>query len=72
MNKIYTKSNKIIFFLILFSVFFWDLRVIPERFIVNNQIFDKALSNLDSRFIYLLGIIPIIFSLRYILFKKII
>ena len=38
MNKIYTKSNKIIFFLILFSVFFWDLRVIPERFIVNNQI----------------------------------
>ena len=63
---------KLPFFLLLFSIFFWDLRLVPENFLVESTITSQILSNIDIRFIYLISIFPFFFYLKYFIKEKLI
>ena len=66
------RTFKIPFFLLLFSIFFWDLRLVPENFLVESTIISQILSNVDIRFIYLISIFPFFFYLKYFIKEKLI
>lgn len=63
--------NKLSFYLISASLFFWDIRYIPENLNINGNSLDKLLNYLELRFIYLICIIPIIFYIKNYLNSKI-
>lgn len=72
MEKKFNFLNNLSFFLILFSIFFWDLRFIPETQEVEKNISSLILSNLDIRFLYLISIIPLFYYLKTYIKKKLI
>ena len=66
------RVHRFSFFLLLFSFFFWDLRLVQENLIVEKNITSKILSNIDIRFIYLLSIFPLFFFFKSFIREKLI
>jgi hypothetical protein len=66
------RTYKLSFFLLLFSIFFWDLRLVPENIFLETNITSKILSNIDIRFVYLISIFPLFFYLNYFIREKLI
>lgn len=64
MEKNFTFYNKLSFFLISLSIFFWDVRYIPENVNIETNISYQFLNYIELRFIYLICIIPIFFYLK--------
>lgn len=60
------------FFLLLLSIFFWDLRLVAENLSVESNITSQILSNIDIRFVYLISIFPLFFYLKYFIKEKLI
>ena len=72
MEKKFQFFNNLSLFLILISIFFWDLRLIPETQEIINDISSLVLSNLDTRFLYLISIIPLFYYLKTYIKKNLI
>ena len=66
------RNFKLSFFLLLLSIFFWDLRLVAENLSVESNITSQILSNIDIRFLYLISIFPLFFYLKYFIKKKLI
>jgi hypothetical protein len=66
------RTFKLSFFLLLFSIFFWDLRLVPENLTVENNITNKILGNIDIRFMYLVTIFPLFFFFKFFIREKLI
>ena len=66
------RTFKLSFFLLLFSIFFWDLRLVPEDLTVENNIANKILGNIDIRFVYLVIIFPLFFFFKFFIREKLI
>ena len=66
------RVHRFSFFLLLFSFFFWDLRLVQENLTVEKNITSKILSNIDIRFIYLISIFPLFFFLKSFIREKLI
>ena len=63
--------NKLSFYLISISLFFWDIRYIPENLDIDGNSLNKFFNYVELRFIYLICIIPIIFYIKNYLNIKI-
>jgi hypothetical protein len=66
------RNFKLSFFLLLLSIFFWDLRLVAENLSVESNIASQILSNIDIRFVYLISIFPLFFYLKYFIKEKLI
>lgn len=66
------KSYKFSFFLLIFSIFFWDLRLVEENLSVEPDITSQILSNIDVRFLYLISFFPIFFYFEYFIKERLI
>ena len=66
------RAYKLSFFLLLFSIFFWDLRLVPEDLNVEKNITSKILGNIDIRFVYLITLFPLFFFFKFFIREKLI
>ena len=66
------KVNKFSIFLLIFSIFFWDLRLVEENLSVKPDITSQILSNMDIRFVYLILFLPIFFYFKYFIKERLI
>ena len=66
------RTFKLSFFLLLISIFFWDLRLVAENLSVESNITSQILSNIDVRFLYLISFFPIFFYFEYFIKERLI